>query len=77
MGARSAIPPLRHEAPVACPGWNYNNRKWGRTPWAKLMEWRAVATQYEKTIASFLGDLCLDAAIPLIEHKQAQKCYEA
>ncbi len=26
IGARSAIPPQRHEAPVACPDWIYNNR---------------------------------------------------
>ncbi len=26
MGARPAIPPQRHEAPVACPEWIYNNR---------------------------------------------------
>lgn len=25
MGAQPAIPPLRHEAPVACPDWIYNN----------------------------------------------------
>ncbi len=27
MGARPAIPPQRHEAPVACPNWIYNNRR--------------------------------------------------
>jgi transposase len=27
-----------------------------------LKEWRAVATRYEKTTASFLGVLCLAAA---------------
>ncbi|EIM30630.1 transposase family protein [Microvirga lotononidis] len=26
IGARPAIPPRRHEAPVACPEWIYNNR---------------------------------------------------
>ena len=26
MGARPAIPPKRHEAPVACPEWIYTNR---------------------------------------------------
>ncbi|TDH60253.1 IS5/IS1182 family transposase, partial [Dankookia rubra] len=28
---------------------------------ARLKEWRAVATRYEKTAASFLGVLCLAA----------------
>jgi transposase len=26
IGARPAIPPQRHEAPVACPEWIYTNR---------------------------------------------------
>jgi transposase len=26
IGSRPAIPPQRHEAPVACPNWIYNNR---------------------------------------------------
>ena len=29
--------------------------------WGRLKEWRAVATRYEKTAASFLGVLCLAA----------------
>ena len=31
--------------------------------WVRLKEWRAVATRYEKTERSFLGVLCLAAAI--------------
>jgi len=30
--------------------------------WARLKEWRTVATRYEKTATSFLGVLCLAAA---------------
>jgi len=30
--------------------------------WAKLKEWRAVATRYDKTAASFTGTLHLAAA---------------
>ena len=63
MGARPAIPPQRHEAPVACPAWIYANRNRVERLWARLKEWRAVATRYEKTAASFLGVLCLGAAI--------------
>ncbi len=29
--------------------------------WGRLKEWRAVATRYEKTAASYLGVLCLAA----------------
>ncbi len=31
--------------------------------WARLKEWRAVATRYEKTARSFMGVLCLAAAL--------------
>src|SRR3954470_20503652 len=27
--------------------------------WARLKEWRAIATRYEKTASSFMGVLCL------------------
>lgn len=63
MGARPAIPPQRHEAPVACPDWLYNNRNKVERLWARLKEWRAVATRYEKTARSFMGILCLAAAL--------------
>jgi transposase len=61
MGARPAIPPKRNEAAVACPSWIYTNRNRVERLWARLKEWRAVATRYEKTKASFLGVLCLAA----------------
>src|SRR5690242_2627138 len=60
-GARPAIPPKRSDAPVACPEWIYNNRHLVENLWARLKEWRAVATRYEKTARSFLGVLCLAA----------------
>jgi transposase len=31
--------------------------------WARLKEWRAVATRYEKTAKSFLSVLCLAATL--------------
>ena len=31
--------------------------------WARLKEWRAVATRYEKTASSFMGVLCLAATL--------------
>jgi len=66
LGARPAIPPQRHEAPVACPPWIYNNRNRVERLWARLKEWRAVATRYEKTARSFLSVLCL-ASLDCIE----------
>src|SRR3954471_16390587 len=61
LGARPAIPPKRTDAPVACPDWISVNRHRVENLWARLKEWRAVATRYEKTARSFLGVLCLAA----------------
>ena len=57
LGARPAIPPKRTDAPVACPPWIYANRHLVENLWARLKEWRAIATRYEKTATSFLGVL--------------------
>ena len=66
IGARPAIPAKSNEASVACPDWIYNNRNVVERLWARLKEWRAVATPYEKTSRSFMGVLCLAAAIDWI-----------
>ena len=63
LGARPAIPPKRTDAPVACPDWIYANRNHVERLWARLKEWRAIATRYEKTAQSFMGVLCLAAAL--------------
>jgi transposase len=52
LGARPAIPPRRDEAPVACPEPIDNNRHRVERLWARLKEWRAVASRYEQTAAS-------------------------
>ena len=62
IGATPAIPCRRSEEQVRCPGWIYVNRHRVEQLWARLTEWRAVATRYEKTARSFLGVLCLAAA---------------
>src|SRR3982750_2277879 len=58
LGARPAIPSKRNEDEVACPDWIYVNRNHVERLWARLKEWRAVATRYEKTASSFMGVLC-------------------
>lgn len=60
-GARPAIPTRRNEAAAACPDYIYSNRNVVKRLWARLKEWRAAATRYEKTAASFLGALSLAA----------------
>jgi transposase len=59
LGARPAILPKRTDVPVACPDWIFVNRRLVENLWARLKEWRAVATRYEKTARSFLGVLCI------------------
>ena len=66
-GARPAIPSKRNEAPVACPDRTYNNRNMVERLWARLKEWRAVATRYEKTASSFMGVLHIAAALDWIK----------
>jgi transposase len=63
LGARPAIPTRCDEAPVACPAPLYSNRNRVERLWARLKEWRAVATRYEKTAVSFLGVLHLAATL--------------
>ncbi len=48
LGTRPAIPTKQKEAPVACPDWIYVHRNQVERLWARLKEWRAVATRYEK-----------------------------
>jgi len=62
-GAQPAIPFKQNEAPVACPDWIYVNRHRVENLWARLKEWRAIATRYEKTASSFMGVLCLAATL--------------
>src|SRR3954465_10493968 len=68
LGARPAIPPKRTDAPVACPDWISVNRHRVENLWARLKEWRAVATRYEKTARSFLGVLCLAATADWLKY---------
>jgi len=67
LGARLAILAKSNEALVACPDWIYNNRNVVERLWARLKEWRAVATRYEKTARSFLGLLRLAATLDWIK----------
>ena len=62
MRATPAIPAKKNEAPVRCPAFIYRHRNRIERLWARLKEWRAVATRYEKTARSFMGVLCLAAA---------------
>jgi transposase len=67
LGARPAIPSKRNEEEVACPDWIDANRTHVERLWARLKEWRAIATRYEKTARSFMGVLCLAASLDWIK----------
>ncbi len=73
-GARPAIPPKRNEERIACPAWIYNNRNRVERLWARLKEWRAVATRYEKTARSFMGVLCMAATIDWLKSGENRRC---
>jgi transposase len=66
-GSRPAIPAKSNETAVSCPDWIYTNRNMVERLWARLKEWRAVATRYEKTATSFLGVLNLAATLDWIK----------
>ena len=63
VGSGPAIPPRCDEAAASCPAWICNNRNGVARLWARLKEWRAVATRYENTAASLAGVLHLAAAL--------------
>lgn len=67
MGARPAIPAKRNEAPVACRSWIDQNRNLVERLWARLKEWRAVATRSEKTARPSMSVLCLAATLDWIK----------
>ena len=62
LGAEPVVPahPTHKRAPPHDPV-AYRRRRKAESLWARLKEWRAVATRYEKTAASHLGDLHLAA----------------
>jgi transposase len=63
LGAEPVVPahPRHKSAPPHDPV-AYRRRHKVENLWARLKEWRAVATRYEKTAASYLGDLHLAGA---------------
>ena len=66
-GRPAGDPGQEQRSTRACPSWIYNNRNRVERLWARLKEWRAVATRYEKTARSFMGVLCLAAVFDWIK----------
>ena len=59
LGARPVIPTRRNEETLSCPPGIYTNRNQIERLWARLKEWRAIATRYEKTARSFMASSAL------------------
>ena len=63
LGAEPVVPAHpRHKSAPPHDRVAYRRRHKVENLWGRLKEWRAVATRYEKTAASYLGDLHLAAA---------------
>lgn len=52
----------------------YRERRRIENLWARLKEWRAVATRYDKTAASFLGAVHLAAALDWLCNQPWDQC---
>ena len=63
LGARPAIPPQRHEAPVACPDWIYNNRNQVERLVGQAQGVARHRHPLREDRRSFMGVLCLAAAL--------------
>ncbi len=67
LAAHPVIPIRRNEGTLPCPPWFYTHCNQVERPWARLKEWRAVATRFEKIAHSFMSILCLAASCDWIK----------
>jgi len=67
-GAEPVVPAQPTHPAVAYDRAAYRRRHHVEQAWGRLKEWRAVATRYEKTAASFLGVLHVAGALDWIKH---------
>jgi transposase len=67
-GAEPVVPANRTHPEVPYDRAAYRRRHRVEQTWGRLKEWRAVATRYEKTAASFVGVLHVAASLDWIRH---------
>ena len=67
-GAEPVVPAQPTHPAVGYDRAAYRRRHHVERAWGRLKEWRAVATRYEKTAASYLGALHVAAAVDWIKH---------
>ena len=65
LGRHARHPAQAERSAGGLPGldWIYTHRNQVERLWARLKEWQAIATRYEKTARSFMGVLCLAATM--------------
>ena len=67
-GGEPVVPANARHPAVAYDRAAYGRRYRVEQLWGRLKEWRAVATRYEKTAASYVGVLHVAAALDWIKH---------
>jgi transposase len=67
LGGEPVVPSNPKHPQVAYDRAAYRRRHRVEQHWGRLKEWRAVATRYEKTAASYLGVLYVAAALDWIK----------
>ncbi len=55
-------------ATARAPAWIHHNRHCVQRRWPRPKTWRTVATRYETTANSFMGILCLAAALDWLKN---------
>jgi transposase len=64
MGAIPVVPSRKNARhPEPCPAFIYRHRNLIERCWARLKEWRAIATRYDKTAASYAGGIAIAATL--------------
>ena len=69
LGAEPVVPANPTHPAVPYDKAAYRRRHRVENLWARLKEWRALATRYDKTAASFLGTIHLAAALDWLHNR--------
>ena len=64
MGAIPVVPSRKNaREKKPCPGFIYRHRNLIERCWARLKEWRAIATRYDKTATSYAAGIAIAATL--------------
>ena len=72
MGATPVVPSRKSaKNPEPCPGFIYRHRNLIERCWSRLKEWRAIATRYDKTAASYAAGIAIAATLDWLKSSPA------